>query len=134
MKIFLVDDNDNFRTSLKIFLEGHLQYEIIGEANNGKTFMEMNPNGVDIILMDINMPELGGMETTKMSMWKNRNLKIIAVSQYKDSVDLEQLIGVGYKGFVSKTNLYRDLENAIRIVSKGGFFFPDELEVERESN
>jgi DNA-binding NarL/FixJ family response regulator len=46
-----------------------------------------------------------------------------------DMADLEQIIGAGFKGFVSKTNLFRDLGNALETVIKGGYFFPEELEI-----
>lgn len=129
MKIVLVDDNKQFRESLKLYVEGHLNHEVVGEAEDGKNFLKQLNLQADIILMDINMPNLGGMEATKQGIWSNKNLKIIAVSQYKENVDLQQLIGVGFKGFVSKTNLFRDLNNAINTVNDGGYFFPEELKL-----
>jgi DNA-binding NarL/FixJ family response regulator len=129
MKIYLVDDNDNFRKTLKFFLENHLNYKITGEAVNGKDFLENTIIDADIILMDINMPGINGLEATKFGMWKNKNYKIIAVSQYKDNVDLQQLIGAGFKGFVSKVDIFRDLESAIKTVVAGKLFFPDDIKL-----
>lgn len=129
MKIILVDDNDTFRGSLKTFLEGHLNYEVIAEYSDGKQFIDAAKYKADIILMDINMPEINGLKATKVTCWENHETKIIAVSQYNDNVDIKQLIGVGFRGFVSKMNLFRDLENAIIAVNKGGYFFPEELSV-----
>lgn len=127
MNIILVDDNQAFRERLKLYLEEHLNYSVVGETNSGLSFLEMNNIYADIILMDINMPGMGGLEAAKRSLWKYENLKIIAVSQYTDSVDLQQLVEIGFKGFVSKTNLFRDLEPAIRTILEGGYFFPEEL-------
>ena len=129
MKIFLVDDNDHFRKTLRFFLENHLNYEISGELSNGKEFLEQSFIDADIILMDINMPEINGLETTKLGMWKNKSYKIIAVSQYKESVDLQQLISAGFKGFVSKVDVFRDLETAIKTVVAGKLFFPDDIKL-----
>lgn len=129
MKVFLVDDNDSFRSNLRLFLEGHLNCEVIGEAADGKSFVDNLDNPADIVLMDINMPGVNGLDATKLGTWQKRNLKIIAVSQHRDTVDVQSLIGVGFKGFVSKINLFRDLEDAMKVVNEGGYFFPDELEI-----
>jgi len=129
MKIYLVDDNDDFRKSLRFYIEGHLNYNVVGETNSGDSFIRNNAIVADIILMDINMPGINGLEATKIGTWKNHEYKIIAVSQYKENVDLQQLISVGFKGFVSKTNLFRDLEKAIITVSKGGYFFQEDISI-----
>lgn len=131
MKIFLVDDNKTFRENLKLFLEGHLNHQVIGEAVSGDAFLKAPCSLADIILMDINMPGINGLDTTKQSTWTNHDLKIIAVSQYRENVDLQQLIGVGFKGFVSKTDLYKDLEKALHQVNNGGYYFSPELEVKK---
>lgn len=129
MKIFLVDDNQQFRENLRLYLEGHLGFEVIGEACDGDSFLANLQPSADVILMDINMPGINGLEAAKKGTWKNSNLKIIAVSQYKDNVDLQQLIGVGFKGFVSKTNLFTDLQKAVTTVMNGGYYFPEEIKV-----
>lgn len=129
MEIYLVDDNAVFRDNLKLYLEGHLNHIVVGESDDGKSFLENSSIKADIVLMDINMPEINGIDATKTMTWQNRNLKIIAVSQYKENVDLQQLIGVGFKGFVSKTNLFNELDKAIKTVFKGGYFFPNEIKI-----
>lgn len=130
MNIYLVDDNKVFRNNLKLYLEGHLKHKIVGESDSGKEFLSEQTITADLVLMDINMPEISGLQATKLSTWKKRDIIIVAVSQHKDSIDLQQLIGVGFKGFVSKTNLFRDLENAIEVVMEGGYFFPEELRIQ----
>lgn len=129
MNIYLVDDNDKFRETLRLFLEEHLGYKVVGETNDGKSFLDADFIDADIILMDINMPNINGIDATKFGMWKNSEYKIIAVSQYKDNVDLKQLISVGFKGFVSKVNLFKDLNQAIKSVYKGNMFFLDDIKV-----
>lgn len=127
MRLFLVDDNASFRENLKTFIEGFLGHQIVGESSDGKEFVENYSSQADIILMDINMPGMDGLKAAKLSTWNDRELKIIAVSQYSTMADLQQLIEVGFKGFVSKTNLFEDLPKALDTVKKGGFFFPENI-------
>ena len=129
MKIFVVDDNKSFREGIKLYLEGHLGHQVIGEASDGKFFLENIGYNADIVLMDINMPSLNGIETAIYCTKIKRQIKIIAVSQYKELADLQTLIFAGFKGFVSKENLYRDLENALISVAAGEVFFPDEIDI-----
>ena len=129
MKLFLVDDNDNFRTNLKKFLEEYFDYEVVGEACNGLEFLNKVDSSADIILMDLNMPEMDGFEATRISISKKLPLKIIALSQSKEFVDLQKLKKIGCKGYVSKTELFDVLEKAILNVSKGGYYFPASNEI-----
>lgn len=129
MKLFIVDDNKQFIESVTLFIEGYLHYEVVGKAHSGKEFLN-NYNGMaDIVLMDINMPVLDGLKATKHGIWMDNELKIIAVSQYSSIVDLNQLISAGFKGFVSKTNIFSKLNNALKTVNSGKLFFPDQLKV-----
>lgn len=127
MKIYLVDDNDKFRKTLKSFIEDFLFYQVVGESADGEHFVKNYNGNADIILMDINMPGIDGLKATKTLSNNIRNIKIIAVSQYLSMVDLPQLIGVGFKGFVSKTNLYEELDIAIQAVFEDGYYFPGDF-------
>lgn len=131
MEVVLVDDNADFRSGLKMFIEEHLGYKVLKEFDNGQSFVDNSLLKADIILMDINMPQLNGMEAAKMGTWNKRDMKLIAVSQFKESVDINVLIGAGFRGFVSKTNVFKELSKAIETVLKGEYYFPDELEVLR---
>ena len=131
MKLFIVDDNDQFRRTLKTYLEEHLNYTVIGEASNGEEFIKEMNYSADIILMDINMPGINGIESVKKAIWYNHSLKFIAITQFQESVDLKTLIEAGFKGFVSKTNIHRDINNAIKSVVNGKLFFSDEMEIQK---
>ncbi|NOQ26461.1 MAG: response regulator [Bacteroidales bacterium] len=124
MDIFIVDDNEKFRVNLKLYLEGSLHHKVVGEASNGKEFIDSNSFSYDIILMDIEMPEMNGIEAAKSETRRVNNQNIIAISQHNEMINLKGLIEAGFKGFVSKVNLYDQLGDAIREVSNGGYYFP----------
>jgi len=128
MKIYLVDNNKMFMHHLKYFLEDYLHYEICGEYYNGKNYLD-NLDKIDndsVILMDINMPIINGLMATKQGLWQTSSLKIIAVSQDL-TVDLYTLVSHGFKGFVSKQRIFKDLNEAIKNVYNGKLYFPEDL-------
>lgn len=130
MKVIIVDDNKDFRESLKDFCEKRLGHEVVGEFNNGKSFYDNYSKLIpDIILMDISMPEMDGYEVTQLINWESAYLKIIAVTMYQNKAYLRKLIEVGFKGCVFKTNVFTDLPKAIDEVINGGYFWPDEIDL-----
>lgn len=130
MKIIIVDDSKSFRKGLKYFLQKEYQYEVISEANNGIEFLKLqNVHQANIILMDIQMPELNGIKATKNALWQSNYLKIIAITMYEDRAYLSELIGAGFKGCVIKNRIYEDLPAAIDRVSQGKLYFPVSLKL-----
>jgi DNA-binding NarL/FixJ family response regulator len=127
-KVIIVDDQPQFRESLRVYLINELGYSVIGEARNGDEFLEMkNINEADIILMDIEMPGMNGLETSKLALWRFSHLKIIAITMYKDKAYLKSLIESGIKGFVHKNNIFAELQKAIKLVYQGRLYFPSDL-------
>lgn len=130
MKVIIVDDNDDFRESLRDFVERRLGHEVIAEYQDGKSFYESYAKITpDIILMDISMPEMDGYEVTQLINWESSFLKIIAVTMYQNKAYLKKLIEVGFKGCVLKTNVFSDLPKAINEVINGGYYWPDSIDV-----
>lgn len=122
MKLIIVDDNSEFRDNLKFFLEQRLNHEVIAEAASGEEFLSFNETTIreaDIILMDIMMNQLSGIETTRRITWLHFNLKVIAVTMHIERVFLDQIIEAGFKGFVLKTNIYNTLEKTLNDVYYG---------------
>lgn len=130
MKIIIVDDSKAFREGLKYFLQKDQQYEVTWEANNGIEFLKLkNMHQADIILMDIQMPELNGIKATKKALWDTNYLKIIAITMFEDKAYLSELIGAGFKGCVIKSRIFEDLHAALDTVSQGKLFFPVNLKI-----
>lgn len=127
MKIIIVDDNKAFREALKYYLQKN-HYKVIGEANNGAEFLNLNNiHQADIVLMDIQMPELSGIKAAKRILWDMNYLKIIAITMHRNKAYLTELIEAGFKGCVFKTDVHTDLAKAISCVMKGELFFPEGL-------
>lgn len=128
MKIIIVDDNNEFREHTEFFITHKLKHQVVGSFSSGiefvKRYAEYNP---DIVLMDISMPDLDGYEVTKMLNWQDENLKIIAVTMFTDLAYLHKLIEVGFKGCVFKSSIFNELADAIDVVEKGHYYWPESM-------
>lgn len=131
----VVDDHDMFRDGIKLLLSSGDQAEVIAEARNGKEFLD-KVNGLkpDVVLMDIAMPEMDGVEATKHAHEKYPDMKILALTMFGDEKYYYQMIQSGIKGFVLKSSGISELLNAINQVSNGGNFFSNELLVKIIAN
>lgn len=128
MKIIIVDDNTNFRETLRFYLEEKYKHQVIGEASSGEEFLAMeNIHVADIILMDIVMGKLDGIETTKLILKQFSYIKIIAISMHVDRIFQLQLKQTGFLGCVFKTDIFENIQNALLCVEKRNPFFPDNI-------
>lgn len=127
IKVFVVDDHEMFREGVKLMLGKTDEFEILGEAQNGKECLEKIPDETDVVLMDISMPEMNGIEATQKVLNLVPNMKIIALSMFGDEEYYYKMIHSGVKGFVLKESGSKELEDAIREVYAGGNFFSQEL-------
>lgn len=127
-KIIIVDDHKIFRDGIKSLITVEEIAEIIGEASNGKEFLEiLEHKDPDIVLMDISMPVMDGIEATKKALEINPELKILALSSFGDEEYYYKMINAGVKGFVLKNASIEELELAINEVSGGDSYFSNEL-------
>jgi DNA-binding NarL/FixJ family response regulator len=128
IKIILVDDHPVFREGIKFLISNKDIAEIIAEATNGKEFLEILPKQIpDLVLMDIDMPEMNGIEATKIALEKYPELKVLALTMFGDEIYYQKMIQIGVNGFILKTSKLPELEEAIKIVSQGGNYFSSEI-------
>lgn len=128
IKITLVDDHALFRNGLKILLSANHEIQVISEAGNGKEFLEVIAKNLPhIVLMDINMPVMDGVEATQAAMEKYPELKIIALSMFGEEDYYYRMINAGVKGFMLKNSEINEVIEAIKQVNKGNSYFSQEL-------
>jgi DNA-binding NarL/FixJ family response regulator len=128
LKIFIVDDHDMFREGVKVLLGKSQKLEFIGEASNGKEFLSaIQGHHPDVILMDISMPVMDGIEATRQAILSNPNLKILALSMFGEEEYYYKMIQSGVRGFVMKSAGINELEHAIQEVARGSAYFSPEL-------
>ena len=126
--IIIVDDHALFRSGLITLLSDLEETGNIHEASNGKIFLDMiDTMDIDIVLMDISMPEMDGVEATIKSLEKQPDLNIIALSMFSDEEYYFKMINAGVKGFLIKDSTIDEVREAIRIVAKGGNYFSQEI-------
>jgi DNA-binding NarL/FixJ family response regulator len=127
-KIILVDDHKMFRDGLKFVINQMDNMEVIAEASNGLQFLEiLEKQKPDLVLMDISMPELDGIQATQQATAKYPDIKILVISMYGDEEYYYQMIQAGVMGFVLKESGKGELENAITAVLNGENYFSQKL-------
>lgn len=124
----IVDDHALFRDGLKLLLNSFPNFKVVAEASNGEEFLqtlELIP--VDIVLLDIEMPILNGIEATKIAIKKQANLKIITLSMYGDEEYCYKMIEAGASGFLLKDSDIDEVHSALNAVVEGKSYFSQEL-------
>jgi two-component system, NarL family, invasion response regulator UvrY len=123
LKILLVDDHAVVRSGLRRLLEINNSMDVVAEADSGEAayqlYGEVNP---DIVIMDISMPGMGGIESAKRILQRYSHAKIIIFSMHEAVSFASQALKTGVKGFVTKNGMAEDLLHAVLDVSKGKTF------------
>jgi DNA-binding NarL/FixJ family response regulator len=120
IKILLADDHHIIRQGIRALLEAQKDFEIIGEADDGRTAVKLacqhNP---DVIIMDVSMPELNGIDATRQILREIDKTKVIALSMYSDKRFIKGMLEAGVSGYLLKNCVAAELISAIRSVMKG---------------
>ena len=123
IKVLLADDHAILRSGLSRLLGEEKDIEVVGEASDGREAIqkaqELDP---DIVLMDIGMPVMNGMEATKQIKKRNRDIKVLVLTMHDNEEYLFQVLQAGASGYVLKKAADDDLVNAIHIVYRGDCF------------
>lgn len=128
IRIIIADDHQLFRNGLKILLSAFPDFEVVAEASNGEEFLKILRNTqADIALMDINMPEMDGIDATRKGLKLCPDINIIALSMYGEEEYYYKMVDAGAKGFLLKDSDISEVRDAILTIRKGGSYFSQEL-------
>jgi DNA-binding NarL/FixJ family response regulator len=128
IRLIITDDHNLFRNGLKLLFSGQPDISVVAEASNGIELLSiLEKQTADVILIDIEMPEMNGIEATKEAMSKYPDLKIISLSMYGEEEYYYRMIEAGVKGFILKNSEIAEVIKAIMTVYKGGTYFSSDI-------
>lgn len=128
VKVILVDDHSVVRSGLRRLLESHKSLEIVAEADTGELAYQIYGEVLpDVVLMDISMPGMGGLEAAKRILQRYPQARIVIFSMHEAVSFAAQALKAGVKGYVTKTGLAEDLVQAVLDVSRGKTFLSQDV-------
>ncbi|MDP2387171.1 MAG: response regulator transcription factor [Bacteroidota bacterium] len=131
IRLHIVDDHQMMIDGLRALLGDEAPFKIIAESNNGKVALaKIELEQPDVLLTDISMPEMNGLELTKAVKEKFPNIKVIALSMFGERNTISEMLLAGISGYIVKNTGKQELVQAINKVASGGMFFSDEVSAE----
>lgn len=124
----VVDDHKMIRDGLKMLLGSSPELEVVGEAEHGKECLQILENvEADIVLTDLNMPEMDGIELAREIKEKYPNLKVIALTMMGEGHHIKQMLAEGALGYLLKNCGEDEIKQAIHTIMKGGTYYSPEV-------
>jgi DNA-binding NarL/FixJ family response regulator len=128
VKILIADDHQMFIDGLRSLLEGSQDISVVGEAANGQEALDLcGEKEVDIVIMDINMPVMDGIQATRELLRKDPTIKILALSMYNDREYIGDILKAGAQGYILKNTGKETLLKAITTIESGGSYLGEEV-------
>ena len=128
MKILLADDHGVIREGLKVLIENQPGMKVVGEAEDGQKAVQMAKQlSPDIIVMDITMPNLNGVEAARLILEENPHIRIIALSVHSDKHFVTEMLKAGASGYVLKSCLFDEVLRAIQTVRDGDYYLSPKI-------
>ena len=128
MRLLIADDCDAMRENLKCFIRRHPDIEVIGEATDGEAAVELTKEmAPDVVLMDISMPKLNGIEAAAHILKDNAAARVTVLSAYSNRAFVMAGLKAGISGYVLKTSIIDDLVPALRAAMANELFLSSEV-------
>jgi DNA-binding NarL/FixJ family response regulator len=132
IKILLADDHGIIRDGIKLMLNKSPELEIVAEANNGQEvidYLEENAKSIDVILMDINMPVMNGIEATQKISETYPDINILALTMHIEETYISNMLKAGALGYILKESNKDELIDAIKSIASGKKYYSNEVSV-----
>jgi two-component system response regulator NreC len=124
LRILLADDHTVMRTGLRLLLERQHNLEVVGEAENGRDTIQLAASlRPDVVVMDVSMPVLNGIEATKTIVTEHPNIAVVILSMHADESYVMRALKAGARGYLLKDSAPADLLGAIQAVTQNKSFF-----------
>ncbi|AKG18738.1 response regulator [Moraxella bovoculi] len=128
IKVLVVDDHDLVRMGIARMLDDDAQIEVIAEADNGDAAVQLaRQHRPDVVLLDVNMPNVGGVEATRRIKQIDPNIKVLAVSSLSAQPYPSMLLKAGVNGYITKGTPLDEMIRAIKKVHGGGKYFSHDV-------
>lgn len=127
-RLLIVDDHQMLIDGIKALLQEEPTFEIVAQAQNGIQALEiLKSNAIDIVLTDISMPEMDGIELTQKIKQDYPDVKILALSMFSEKQMIREMVDAGVSGYILKNTGREELVGALSKIASGGIFFGDEV-------
>src|SRR2546425_5346325 len=124
IRVLLVDDHTIVRQGLRCILATDEEIEVVGEAGDGRTAVELAERlEPDVVLMDLTLPELNGIEATRRIYKQGKDTKVLILTMHTDRMFVRQSLKAGARGYLVKDAEDTDLVKAVKVVGRGGSVF-----------
>lgn len=128
IRILLADDHRMVRQGFRLILQAQQDMEVIGEAGNGREAVELASKlRPDVVVMDVTMPELNGIEATRRIRDISPFIRVVALSVHRDGVYVREIVRAGAEGYILKESADSELLSAIRAVAEGHSYLSPEV-------
>ncbi len=128
INVIIVEDQHIFRSGLKLLLREIPWVNVMDEAQNGKEFLDiLKTKTPDIVLMDIKMPVMDGIEATRLALGMQPGIKVLVLSMFGEEEYLIRMLEAGIRGFLLKNVEEEELTKALKMVAEGKNYFSNEL-------
>ncbi|MCB9360800.1 MAG: response regulator transcription factor [Flavobacteriales bacterium] len=132
IRLLLADDHGIIRDGIKLMLNKTPEFDIVTEASNGQEvldYLEKNAKSIDVVLMDINMPVMNGIEATQVITDKYRNINVLALTMHIEETYISNMLKAGALGYILKESNKNELIDAIKSVASGKKYYSNEVSV-----
>jgi DNA-binding NarL/FixJ family response regulator len=123
IRVLIADDHDTVRQGLRLLIEAQSDMRVVGEAANGQSAIDrvavLHP---DVVVMDVTMPTLNGLEATRAVRASHQDIAVVALTRHMDQAYVQELLGAGAAAYVLKQSDSTELIRAIRTVAAGGTY------------